>query len=76
MSLYSGMYDRYMLFNDENTLIFIAIFTICLVFLVYSKIIYRRRMNDMQKLLSDIRSEQKQLMHERCELERKYHMYM
>lgn len=75
MSLYSGMYDNLCTFNDSRLGI-IAIVIICCVVLIYSKCMYRRRMNDMQKLLSDIRSEQKQLMHEHCELERKYHMYM
>lgn len=75
MSMYSGMYDRFCTFNDSR-LDIIVIVTICCTVLIYSKCAYRRRMQDMQKMLSDIRSEQKQLMHERCELERKYHMYM
>lgn len=75
MSLYSGMYDTFCTFNDSRLGVIIIVI-ICCVVLIYSKCMYRRRVSDMQKLLSDIRSEQKQLMHEHCELERKYHMYM
>lgn len=74
MSLYSGMYERFCTFNDSRLGVFVIVIVGCIV-LLYSKCMYRRRMNDMQKLLSDIKSEQQRLIHERCELERKWHLY-
>lgn len=75
MSLYSGMYDRYMLFNDENTFIFIAIFAICIVFLVYSKYAYRKRMRELQRKLDAINTAQRKLISERGKLLREQYRY-
>lgn len=47
-----------------------------MVFVVASRIMLRHEMHRMRQLESDIRAERNKLMHERTELERRYHMYM
>lgn len=47
-----------------------------ILFVIASRIMLRFEMHRMRQLESDIRSERAKLMHERAELERKYHMYM
>lgn len=47
-----------------------------ILFIIVSRIMLRFEMHRMRQLESDIRSERQKLMHERAELERKYHMYM
>lgn len=70
------MFDSYMtLYNSAND--FSPIITIALIlFIVISRISLRFEMHRMRQLESDIRSERKKLMHERIEVERRYHMYM
>lgn len=70
------MFDSYMtLYNsaiDLGPIIAIAL----ILFIVISRISLRYEMHRMRQLESDIRSERQKLMHERVELERRYHMYM
>lgn len=70
------MFDKYMtMYNSANEcapIIAIAL----ILFIVISRISLRYEMHRMRQLESDIRSEHKKLMHERMELERRYHMYM
>ena len=47
-----------------------------IVFIIANRVMLRFEMHRMRQLESDIRSERAKLMHERAELERKYHMYM
>lgn len=70
------MFDSYMtMYNNTNK--FIPIIVVALIlFIVISRISLRYEMHRMRQLESDIRSERNKLMHERAELERKYHLYM
>lgn len=70
------MFNEYMtMYNSAKE--FGPIIAIALIlFIVGSRVMLRYEMHRMRQLESDIRSERAKLMHERTELERKYHLYM
>lgn len=70
------MFDSYMtMYNNANKFSPIVVVALIL-FIVISRILIRCEMHRMRQLESDIRSERQKLMHEKAELERRYHMYM
>lgn len=70
------MFDKYMtMYNSANECAPIIVIALIL-FIVVSRISLRFEMHRMRQLESDIRSERNKLMHDRTELERKYHLYM
>lgn len=70
------MFDSHMSLYNSATDLGPVIVIALILFIVISRISLRFEMHRMRQLESDIRSERKKLMHERVELERKYHMYM
>ncbi len=70
------MFDNYMTLYNSATDLGPVIVIALILFIVVSRISLRFEMHRMRQLESDIRSERNKLMHERAELERKYHMYM
>jgi 1,4-dihydroxy-2-naphthoate octaprenyltransferase len=70
------MFNEYMsMYNSVHDYMPIVVIALAL-FVVASRIMLRHEMHRMRQLESDIRSERNKLMHERTELERRYHMYM
>lgn len=70
------MFDKYMTLYNSATDLDPVIVIALILFIVVSRISLRFEMHRMRQLESDIRSERNKLMHERVELERRYHMYM
>lgn len=70
------MFDSYMNLYNSATDLGPVIVIALILFIVVSRISLRFEMHRMRQLESDIRSERQKLMHERTELERKYHLYM
>lgn len=70
------MFNKYMTMYDSATKFGPIIAIALILFIVISHILIRCEMHRMRQLESDIRSERKKLMHEKAELERRYHMYM
>lgn len=70
------MFDKYMTLYNSASEIGPIIAIALILFIVVSRISLRFEMHRMRQLESDIRSERQKLMHERVELERRYHMYM
>lgn len=70
------MFDKYMTMYDSANKFGPVIAIALILFIVISRISLRYEMHRMRQLESDIRSERNKLMHERVELERRYHMYM
>lgn len=70
------MFDKYMTMYDSANEFGPIIAIALILFIVISRISLRFEMHRMRQLESDIRSERNKLMHERTELERRYHMYM
>lgn len=70
------MFDKYMTMYDSATDLGPVIVIALILFIVVSRISLHHEMHRMRQLESDIRSERQKLMHERVELERRYHMYM
>ena len=70
------MFDSHMTLYNSATDIGPVIVIALILFIVVSRISLRFEMHRMRQLESDIRSERQKLMHERTELERKYHLYM
>lgn len=70
------MFDRYMTLYNSATDLGPVIVIALIMFIVVSRISLRFEMHRMRQLESDIRSERQKLIHERVELERRYHMYM
>ena len=70
------MFNSYMtMYNSAKE--FAPMIVIALIlFIIVSRVMLRFEMHRMRQLESDIRSERQKLMHERAELERRYHMYM
>ena len=77
-TVYRDMFFNDDLLNKFAILLILQSFVTIMLRCVLSEYNKRLRKHERQmKLLeSDIRSERKKLMHERVELERKYHMYM
>lgn len=70
------MFDSHMTLYNSATDLGPVIVIALILFIVVSRISLRFEMHRMRQLESDIRSERQKLMHERTELERKYHLYM
>lgn len=70
------MFDSHMTLYNSATNLGPIIAVALILFIVVSRISLRFEMHRMRQLESDIRSERNKLMHERAELERKYHLYM
>lgn len=70
------MFDSNMTLYNSATDLSPVIVIALILFIVASRISLRFEMHRMRQLESDIRSERQKLMHERIELERRYHMYM
>lgn len=70
------MFDSHMTLYNSATDLGPVIVIALILFIVVSRISLRFEMHRMRQLESDIRSERNKLMHERAELERKYHLYM
>lgn len=70
------MFDSHMTLYNSATDLGPVIVIALILFIVVSRILLRFEMHRMRQLESDIRSERQKLMHERVELERRYHMYM
>lgn len=70
------MFDSHMTLYNSATDLGPVIAIALILFIVVSRISLRFEMHRMRQLESDIRSERQKLIHERAELERKYHMYM
>ena len=70
------MFDSHMTLYNSATDLGPVIVIALILFTVVSRISLRFEMHRMRQLESDIRSERNKLMHERAELERKYHLYM
>ena len=70
------MFDSHMTLYNSATDLGPVIAIALILFIVISRISLRYEMHRMRQLESDIRSERQKLMHERAELERKYHLYM
>lgn len=70
------MFNSYMtMYNSAKEFGSVAIVALIL-FIIASRVMLRYEMHRMRQLESDIRSERQKLMHERADLERRYHMYM
>lgn len=70
------MFDSHMTLYNSATDLAPVIVIALILFIVVSRISLRFEMHRMRQLESNIRSERAKLMHERAELERRYHMYM
>lgn len=70
------MFDSHMTLYNSATDLGPVIVIALILFIVVSRISLRFEMHRMRQLESDIRSERQKLMHEKTELERRYHQYM
>ena len=70
------MFDKYMTLYNSATEFSPIVVVALILFIVISRILIRCEMHRMRQLERDIRSERQKLMHEKAELERRYHMYM
>lgn len=70
------MFDSHMTLYNSATNLGPVIVIALILFIVASRISLRFEMHRMRQLEGDIRIERQKLMHERAELERKYHLYM
>lgn len=70
------MFNEYMtIYNSAKEFGPIIVIALTL-FIIASRVMLRYEMHRMRQLEGEIRSERAKLMHERMELERKYHLYM
>lgn len=70
------MFDSHMTLYNSATDLCPVIVIALILFIVIGRILIRCEMHRMRQLESDIRSERQKLMHEKAELDRRYHMYM